>query len=120
MVVVEKVISSNGLRHTGTGFTVMDILDKSVTPYQGNHSLQFEYTVHVLDSYFYANMDNIAMQVFSVTRNLRVKITNILLYNKLNAGFGMVFSDIFLMIQRINATNSVSPIVVVNSLGLTH
>ena len=115
MVAVEKVISNNGLRHTGTGFTVMDILDKSVTPYQGNHSLQFEYTVHVLDSYFYANMDNIAMQVFSVTRNLRVKITNILLYNKLNAGFGMVFSDIFLMIQRINATNSVSPIVVVNS-----
>ena len=115
MVVVERVNSSNGLRHTGTGFTVIDVLDESASPHQGNHSLKFEYTIHIMDICFYGSMDNIVMFVSSVYRNLRVKITDVLLYNTYNGGFGISFSNVFLTVHRINATNNISPIVVVNS-----
>ena len=116
MVRVEKVRSSNGLRHTKSGFTLIDTSDNSVSVHQRNHSLQSEYTVHVLESYFYASVDTIAIDISSAYHILRVKFTDITLYNKRNAGFGMFISNVDSMVlERINVTNITSPIVVMDS-----
>ena len=47
---------------------------------------------------------------------MKVKFTDITLYNKRNAGFGMYISNVVSMVlERMNVTNNTSPIVVVDS-----
>ena len=80
MVRAEKVRSSNCSALSAlSGFAVQVIaLDISVSTHQENHSLQFEYTLHILDSYF-DSMGNTAVDVSAYQRsnNLRVKFTDI-------------------------------------------
>ena len=73
-----------------------------------------------LKSYFYTSVDTIAIDIFGTQySNLKVKFTDITLYNKRNAGFGMYISNVVSMVlERMNIANITSPIVVVNS-GIT-
>ena len=90
MVQTEKVRSSNELRHSEAGFTLMDVSDNSVSTHRRNYSLQSEYTVHVLKSFFYTSVDITAIDIYGTQyRNLKVKFTDIILCNKRNKGFGM-------------------------------
>ena len=70
-----------------------------------------------LKSYFYTSVDTIAIDIFGTQySNLKVKFTDITLYNKRNAGFGMYISNVVSMVlERMNVTNNTSPIVVVDS-----
>ena len=114
VVQIEKLRSSNELGHSEAGFALMDVSNNSVSIH---HSFQSEYTVHVLKSYFYTSMDTMAIDIFGGHyRNLKVRFTDITLYNKRYAGFGMYISNVVSMVlERMNVTNMTSPIVVVDS-----
>ena len=87
VVRIEKVRSSNSLRHSEVGFSLMDVSNNPVSIHQRNYSFQSEYTVHVLKSYFYTSVDTIAIDIFGTQHsNLKVVFTDITLYNKRNAG----------------------------------
>ena len=123
MVRAENIRSSNHLRPTQSGFTVVESASpKSVSPHQGNHSQQFEYTLHVLDSYFDTSVDDCAVFIDSAYRgigNLRVKFTNIIIFysNQEKAGYAFQISNVFLVVmERTIVTNGInSQIIVRNS-----
>ena len=124
MVQAEKVRSSNHLRHIGQLFTVEGISYNPVRPPQGNHSVQFEYTVHIVDSCFDRGTGTTAVDIGSVyqeSQNLRVKFTNvsILCHQKDEIYIGMYVSNVLsIELERIkvicNANTSAS-IAVTNS-----
>ena len=96
MVRAEKVRCINNLRPSELGFSVRELLSpKSVSPHQGNHSQQFEYTLHVLDSYFDASMDGTAVIIASAYKEsskLRVKFTDTtIFYSNPKEVFGSIF-----------------------------
>ena len=77
VVCAENVRSSNSLWHSdGPEFAVEEFSYNSVSTNKENHSLQFEYTVHVFNSYFHTSMGNIAVYIASPYHNLRVKFTD--------------------------------------------
>jgi len=83
MVHAEKIRISNGLRYTGllgsSGLSVHGISQNSISLNQENHKLQFEYTIHIVDSYV-TNIGNTAVYAgseFQESNNLRVKFTNL-------------------------------------------
>ena len=95
MVRTENIRSSNHLRPTHSGFTVLQLIShNSFSPHRGNHSQQFEYTLYVLNSYFDTSMDASAV-IFSAhkgSRNFRVKFTNItMFYSNPKNVFGFAF-----------------------------
>ena len=100
----EKVRSSNCSALCAlSGFAVREIApDISVSPHQVNHSLHFEYTLHILDSYF-DSMGNIAVDVSAYQRsnNLRVKFTDIFVKGShMRISSGMRISNMFLLILK--------------------
>ena len=115
MVHVEKVRSINNLRHTYSEFTVRELVSShSTSLQQGNHSLVFPYTLHVLNSYFETSMDVFAVRVYCSYKlessNLRVKFTDITIsYSNHKVVFGYTFeitSVTPVVMERINITDS--------------
>ena len=114
MVRAEKIRCINNLRPSPSIFAVRELLSpKHVTPHQGNHSQQFEYNLHVLDSYFDTSMEGTAVYVGSEHKessNVRVKFTDVTIFhNHPDLVTGKVF-DIFnvslVKMERIIVTNS--------------
>ena len=113
VVRAEKIRSSNDWIHTPTGFAVQELESpKSVSPHQENHSQLFEYTLHVLDSYFDASMGGKAVYVASAYKEsskLRVMFTDVvILYSNHKLLFGMpdILNASSVVMKRINVTNS--------------
>ena len=79
-----------------SGFTVREIAsDISVSPpHQDNRSLQFEYTLHIVDSFFDTSLGITAVGVIG-RKNLRVKFTDVTIEGK--SGDGLVGLRIFNM-----------------------
>ena len=91
-----------------SGLKVKQIVSfDSVSPHQENHSLQFEYILHFLDSGFEAGLGIFAVDVSAYQANLRVKFTNSYIkgYDKTGT-FGMQISNIFLLILDVVAVTS--------------
>ena len=109
--------ASNNLRHAEVGFSLMDVSNNSASIPRRNYSLQSEYTVHILKSYFYTSVDIIAIDIFGTQyRNFKIKFTDTILCNKRNKGFGMYISHVASMVlERMNVTNVTAPIVVLDS-----
>ena len=107
MVQAEKVRSSNSLNHTGQLFTVEGVSYNHVQPIQRNHSVHFEYTVHVVDSYFDTGTGTTAVDIGSVyqeNQNLKVKFTNIslLCHQQDDIYIGMYVTDVLsIELERI-------------------
>ena len=118
IVRAEKIRSSNFSLWSAvpalSGFAVWQVaLFDSVNPHQENHSLQFEYIVHILDSCFEAGSGIFGVEVRAYQANLRITFTNVSIKGYHKAGtFGMKISNIFLMIlDEIEVTScKVSPI----------
>ena len=101
VVHAEKIRCSNyrySFRPAMLGFTVWErASDISVSPHQDNHSLQLEYTLHILDSYFDTSLGMIAVAVRG-SKNLRVKFTDIVIEGKSDDGLvGLQISDMSLV-----------------------
>ena len=114
MVRAEKIRSSNDWRRTPLGFAVLELESpKSVSSHQDNHSLQFEYTLHVLDSYFVASMGGKAVHVASTNKEsskLRVMFADVTVFNsshKLLFGMPDILNVSSVVMKRINITNSI-------------
>ena len=128
VVRAENIRSSNHLRPTGLGFTVWELASpKSVSSNQGNHSQQFEYTLHILDSYFETSMDGTAVFIgseYKGSSNLRVRFTNItILYrnHKEVVRFLLQILNVSLVVmEKMNVTNSIIGVLVENSKMIIH
>ena len=128
MVHTENIRSSNHLRPTHSGFTVLELVSpKSVSSNQGNHSQQFKYTLQVLNSYFETSMDGSAVHIRSQYKgnsNLRVKFTNITIFyhnHKESIQFLFEILDVSLVVmEKMNVTNSISEVLVMNSKIIIH
>ena len=127
----EKVGISNGLRYTGlagsTGLSVHEISENSISLNQENHKLQFQYTVHIVDSYV-QNIVNTAVYVGSQFRensNLRVKFTNLSIIcsderEHVNTGL-LIINMLSVVLERVNFSYSMfSSINVKNSTIIIH
>ena len=69
------------------GFAVWEIAsDISVSPHQDNRSLQFEYTLHILDSFFDTSLGFAAAVNVIGSNNLRVKFTDVAIEGKSDDG----------------------------------
>ena len=127
----EKVRINNGLRYTGllgsTGLSVHGISKNSISLNQENHKLQFQYTVHIVDSNV-QNIVNTAVYVGSQFRensDLRVKFTNfsIICSNvREHMNTGMLILNMFsVVLERVNFSYSIfSSINVKNSKITIH
>ena len=107
MVRAEEIRFSNyryGFWETMSRFTVWEtVSDFSVSPpHQDNHSLQLEYTLHIVDSYFDTSLGFTAMDVKG-SNNLRVKFTYVAIKGKSDDGLvGLRISDMSLVtLKRI-------------------
>ena len=113
MVHAEKIRSINDWRHTPIGFAVLELESpKYVSHHYENHSQQFEYTLHILDSYFDASMGGKAVYVAGPRKEsskLRVKFTDIIILHsnhKLLFGIPDILNASSVVMKRINVTNS--------------
>ena len=128
MVHTENIRSSNHLRPTDLGFTVWEVPSpKSVSFNQGNHSQQFEYTLHILDSYFETSMDVTAVYIVSEYKgssNLRVKFTNITIFylnHKEAVRFLLQILNVSLVImEKTNVRSTIAEFLVMNSKIIMH
>ena len=128
VVRAENIRSSNHLRPTGLGFTVWELASpKSVSSNQGNHSQQFEYTLHILDSYFETSMDGTAVYIgseYKGSSNLRVRFTNItILYrnHKKVVRFLLQILNVSLVImEKMNVTSTIAEFLAMNSKIIMH
>ena len=129
MVRAEKIRCINNLRPSQSGFSVRELpSSKYVSPHQENHSQQFEYTLHVLDSYFDASMDHIAVYAASAYKessNLRVKFTDTtIFYSNHKEVFGSIFEifnvSLVIMERMIVTDSSIAHISAINSKVIIH
>ena len=124
----ENIRSINHLRPTESEFTVLELVSpKSVSSNQGNHSQQFKYTLHVLDSYFETSMDGTAVYIVSEHKgssNLRVKFTNItILYrnHKDVLPFLLQILNVSLVVmEKTNVTSTNTELLVMYSKIIMH
>jgi len=116
MVHAEKIKISNGLRYTrllgSSGLSVYGISQNSISLNQENHKLQFEYTVHIVESYV-TNIGNTAVYVgnqFQESSNLRVKFTNLSIScsnDREHANTGLlIISMVSMVLERVNFSYS--------------
>ena len=130
IVRAEKVRCINNLRYTQTGFIVREVVSPNSTSLQQrNHSLAFEYTLHVSNSYFETSMDVCAVRVICSNKlessNLRVKFTDIIIsYSNHKVVYGYTFEIISVspvVMERINITDScTSHISIIDSELILH
>ena len=111
----EKIRISNGLRYTGlagsTGLSVHGISQNCISLNQENHKIQFQYTVHIVDSYV-QNIVNTAVYVGQPREksNLRVKFKNlsIICSNEpeyVNTGM-LIINMLSMVLERVNFSYS--------------
>ena len=104
VVRAEKIRCSNyqyGFWAAMSGFTVWEIASNfSACPHQDNRSLQFEYTLHILDSYFDRSLGFTAVHVKG-EKNLRVKFTDAVIEGKADDGVvGLLISGMSLVMLK--------------------
>ena len=122
VVRAEKIRCSNYRYRSWTdtsGFTVWErTSDFSVSPpHQDNQSLQFEYTLHILDSYFDTSLGMTAVGVIG-SNNLRVKFTDVAIEGKPDNGIvGLqIFNTALVTLKRMKVIScKYLPIYVTNS-----
>ena len=125
----EKIRISNGLRYTGLGgcpgLSVHGISQSSINLNE-NNQLQFEYTVHIVDSYV-QSIGNIGVYVgqFRKSSNFRVKFTNLSIicsndHEHVNTGL-LIVNMLSMVLERVNFSYSMfSSINVKNSKITIH
>ena len=112
MIRAEKVKSSSSFGHLGPGFLVEENPFNSVIPNQRNHSQQYEYTVHILDSSFVAGAGTAVnvrtYQLHQLSNNIRVKFTDILINcnKEVVICYGMSISNLHsVVLERVNISH---------------
>ena len=122
----EKVRISNGLRYTGLlGSSGLSVLANSISLNRENSKLQFDYTVHIVDSYV-KNIGNTAVYVgseFRESSNLRVKFTNLSIIcsnEREHVNTGMLILNMFsVVLERVNFSYSMFSSINVKNSKLT-
>ena len=122
VVRAEKIRCSNyrySFQSSMLGFAVWErASDISVSPHQDNQSLQFEYTLNILDSYFDTNLGIMAAVNVKGRKKLRVKFTDVVIEGKSDDGLvGLRISNMSLVtLKRMRVfTCKHIPIQVTNS-----